>query len=43
MRQPVELVFSMDAENRSEASKEEIRIKRLSRTKKLELISDYNE
>lgn len=39
MRQPVELVYSQSCENRSEASKEEIRIKGLTRKKKLELIN----
>lgn len=37
-RRPVSLVFSQALENRSEASREESRIKRLSRTQKLELI-----
>ena len=37
-RRPVELVFSRAFENRSEASREESRIKRLSRAQKLELI-----
>ena len=38
MRQPVELVYSSTHENRSEATKEEMRIKKLSREKKIELI-----
>ncbi len=37
-RRPVSLVFSRAFENRSEASREESRIKRLSRAQKLELI-----
>lgn len=37
-RRPVSLVFSQVFENRSEASREESRIKRLSRGQKLELI-----
>lgn len=37
-RRPVELVFSRAFGNRSEASREESRIKRLSRAQKLELI-----
>jgi putative endonuclease len=38
MRRPVELVFLKEFENRSEASKEEYKIKKLSRKKKLEMI-----
>lgn len=41
MRQPVQLVYSIQMENRSEASKEEIRIKKLSRKQKQELIAKY--
>ena len=37
-RRPVRMVWTKEYENRSEASKEEYRIKRLSRKKKLELI-----
>ena len=40
MRQPVELVYSKELENRSEASKEESRIKKLSRQQKLDLINE---
>lgn len=40
MRQPVELVYSSELENRSEATKEEIRIKKLTKKQKLELIGD---
>jgi putative endonuclease len=38
VRRPVKLVYSKEFENRSEASKEESRIKKLSRTEKLKLI-----
>ncbi|EKE29446.1 MAG: Endo/excinuclease amino terminal protein [uncultured bacterium (gcode 4)] len=38
MRRPVKLVYSMEFDNRSEASKEECRIKKLPRKKKMELI-----
>lgn len=38
VRRPVKLVYSKEFENRSEASKEESRIKKLSRTEKLNLI-----
>lgn len=37
-RRPVKLVFSKEFQNRSAASKEEARIKKLSREEKLELI-----
>lgn len=37
-RRPVKLVWSKEVANRSEASKEEYKIKRLSRKKKLDLI-----
>lgn len=37
VRRPVKLVFSKEFENRSEASKEESRIKKLSRSEKFEL------
>lgn len=40
MRQPVILVYSSSFENRSEVSKEEIRIKKLTKKKKLELINN---
>lgn len=38
MRQPVKLVYSEDAENRSQATKREYEIKKMPRNKKLELI-----
>jgi putative endonuclease len=38
-RKPVELLYSEDSENRSEASKREYGIKKLKRQKKLELIN----
>lgn len=38
-RRPVELVYSKKFRNRSSASKEESRIKRLSRGEKLELVN----
>ena len=38
-RRPVRMMWTKEFENRSEASKEEYRIKRLSRQKKLELIN----
>ena len=38
LRRPVHLVYTEKAENRSEASKREYAIKKLSRTQKLELI-----
>ena len=38
-RKPVELLYSEDAENRSEASKRECAIKKMKRDKKLELIN----
>lgn len=41
-RRPVSLVFSRTFENRSEASREESRIKRLSREQKLDLIGKGN-
>lgn len=37
-RRPVELVYKSESENKSEASKEEYRIKKLSRKEKEELI-----
>ena len=37
-RRPVRLVYKKECENRSEASKEEYRIKRLKRSEKLKLI-----
>jgi putative endonuclease len=39
MRRPVKLVYSREFENRSEASKEEYRIKHLTREEKLKLIN----
>ena len=38
-RKPVELLYSEDSENRSEASKRECVIKKLTRIKKIELIN----
>ena len=38
-RRPVRVLWTKECENRSEASKEEYRIKRLNRKKKLELIN----
>lgn len=40
-RRPVKLVYSQKFKNRSTASKEEARIKKLKRIKKLELIKNY--
>lgn len=42
-RKPVRLVFSKEFQNRSQASKEESRIKKLSREEKLELIKTYHD
>ena len=42
-RKPVRLVFSKEFQNRSQASKEEFRIKKLSREEKLELIKTYHD
>ena len=42
MRRPVELVYSASFENRSLASKEEYRVKNLSREEKLEIIKNGN-
>ena len=39
VRRPVKLVFSKEFENRSEASKEESRIKKLTRLQKIELLN----
>lgn len=39
-RRPVKLVYFKEFENRSEATKEEIRIKKLTREEKLTLIKD---
>ena len=41
-RRPVRLVYSKPIGNRAAASKEEYRVKRLSRKKKLELICNNN-
>ncbi len=41
-RRPVELIFSREFKNRSAASKEEMRIKKLKRAKKLALIKNYD-
>lgn len=41
-RRPVKLVYSKKFKNRSVASKEEARIKKLKRVRKLELIKDAN-
>lgn len=40
-RRPVKLVYSKRFKNRSNATKEEARIKKLSRTQKLELIKKH--
>lgn len=40
-RRPVKLVYSKKFKNRSTASKEETRIKKLKRNKKLELIKNH--
>ena len=42
-RRPAKLVFSKEFQNRSQASKEESRIKKLSREEKLELIKTYHD
>ena len=39
MRRPVKIVFTKECENRSEASKIEYAIKKLSRQNKLDIIS----
>lgn len=39
IRRPVELIYSIELENRSEASKEEYRIKKLTRKQKENLIN----
>ncbi len=41
-RRPVEMVYSKKFKNRSTASREEARIKKLKRVEKLELISSVN-
>lgn len=41
-RTPVRMVYSEDFETREEAMSREVRIKRLTRTQKLELISSKN-
>ena len=41
IRKPVEIVYSEKSENRSEASKREIEIKKLKREEKISLISNY--
>ncbi|MDF1498629.1 MAG: nuclease [Patescibacteria group bacterium] len=41
-RRPVKLVFSKKYRNRSRATKEEMRIKALSREEKFEMIKKYN-
>jgi len=41
VRRPVKLVYSKDFINRSEASKEESRIKKLSRLEKINLLINY--
>ena len=43
LRRPVTLVYSEIVENRSEASKREHAIKKLSRQEKLELIKNFKE
>ena len=40
-RRPVKLVYSQKFKNRSAASKEELRIKKLKKSEKLELIKKY--
>ena len=40
-RRPVQLVYSKKFRNRSTASKEEVRVKSLSRKEKLEMIGEY--
>ncbi|MEK7471088.1 MAG: GIY-YIG nuclease family protein [Patescibacteria group bacterium] len=40
-RRPVKLVYSKKFKNRSTASREEARIKKLERREKLELVRDY--
>jgi len=42
MRRPVKLIYTSKFETRSEASKEEYRIKRLSRKGKEELVKNKN-
>lgn len=39
-RRPVRLVYSAEFENRSEATKEELRIKKLTRDEKLRLVNN---
>jgi len=41
-RRPVKLMYARDLENRSEAQREECRIKKLTRTEKLKIITEYN-
>lgn len=41
-RRPVQIIYSQKFKSRSTASKEETRIKKLKRYKKLELIKKYN-
>lgn len=40
-RQPVALVYSEEAENRSEAASREAVLKKLKRSEKLDLVKDY--
>ncbi len=40
-RRPVKIVFFQEFQNRSQASKEEIKIKKLKKTEKLELIKNH--
>lgn len=42
MRQPVHLVYVCESKNRSEASKEESRLKKLSKKEKEEIIKTYD-
>ncbi len=42
IRRPLKLVYSEESENRSSASKREYEIKKLTRKKKLELVSSYS-
>lgn len=43
VRQPVELVYQEKASSRSEATKREFQLKKLSKIKKEELVSSYSE
>ena len=41
-RRPVTLVWTKEVENKSEAAKEEYRVRKLTKKKKAELIDSYN-